>query len=57
MNIPEQRQVPEDPSSLHHDDIVIYVNIPEKPEDTGFLPSESLWDDVIDSQNFLLLGC
>jgi len=57
MNIPEQRQVSEEPRLLQDDDTIANTDVPEKPEDTGFLLSDSLWNEVIDSQNSFLLGC
>ena len=57
MNIPEQRQVSEEPRLLQDDDTIANTDIPEKSEDTGFLLNDSLWNEVIDSQNPFLLGC
>jgi len=57
MSIPEQRQVSEEPRLLQDDDTIANTDIPEKSEDTGFLLNDSLWNEVIDSQNPFLLGC
>lgn len=47
----------EEPRLLQDDDTIANTDIPEKSEDTGFLLNDSLWNEVIDSQNSFLLGC